>query len=70
MKKKKIVLFVFLIVGVLSLVLTYKFKQSNLNKNKPIKEEKLSIMIKESGATEYTKSSSKDIPKGDYVLNK
>ena len=69
MKKKKIVLFVFLIVGVLSLILTYKFKQSNLNKNKPIKEEKLSIMIKEDGATEYTKSSSKDIPKGDYVLN-
>ena len=69
MKKKKIVLFVFLIVGVLSLILTYKFKQSNLNKNKPIKEEKLSIMIKEDGATDYTKSSSKDIPKGDYVLN-
>ena len=69
MKKKKIVLFVFLIVGVLSLILTYKLKQNNLNKNKPIKEEKLSIMIKEDGATEYTKSSSKDIPKGNYVLN-
>ena len=69
MKKKKLVLFVFLIVGVLSLILTYKFKQSNLNKNKPIKEEKLSIMIKEDGATDYTKSSSKDIPKGNYVLN-
>ena len=69
MKKKKIVLFVFLIVGVLSLILTYKFKQSNLNKNKPIKEEKLSIMIKEEGATDYTKSSSKDIPKGNYTLN-
>ena len=69
MKKKKIVLFVFLIVGVLSLILTYKFKQSYLNKNKPIKEEKLSIMIKEDGATDYTKSSSKDIPKGNYTLN-
>ena len=69
MKKKKIVLFVFLIVGVLSLILTYKFKQNNLNKNKPVKEEKLSIMIKEDGATDYTKSSSKDIPKGDYTLN-
>ena len=68
MKSKKIVLFVFLIVGVLSLILTYKFKQ-NLRNNKPIKEEKLSIMIKEQGATDYTKSSSKDIPKGDYVLN-
>ena len=69
MKKKKIVLFVFLMMGVLSLILTYKFKQNNLNKNKPVKEEKLSIMIKEDGATEYTKSSSKDIPKGNYVLN-
>ena len=69
MKKKKIVLFVFLIVGVLSLILTYKLKQNNLSKNKPIKEEKLSIMIKENGATDYTKSSSKDIPKGDYILN-
>ena len=54
--KKKIVLFVFLLVGVLSLILIYKFKQSNLNKNKPVKEEKLSIMIKEEGATDYTKS--------------
>ena len=69
MKKKKIVLFVFLMMGVLSLILTYKFKQNNLRNNKPIKEEKLSIMIKEQGATDYTKSSSKDIPKGDYVLN-
>ena len=68
MKKKKIVLFVFLIVGVLSLILTYN-KKININKNKPIKEEKLSIMIKEDGAIEYTKSSSKDIPKGNYVLN-
>ena len=69
MKKKKIVLFVFLIVGVLSLVLTYN-KKIKLSRNKPVKEEKLSIMIKEDGATDYTKSNSKDIPKGDYVLNK
>ena len=69
MNKKKIVLFVFFGVGVLSLILTYKFKQNNLNKNKPVKEEKLSIMIKEQGATDYTKSNSKDIPKGNYVLN-
>ena len=69
MKKKKIVLFVFLIVGILSLILTYKLKQNSLSKNKPVKEEKLSIMIKEQGATDYTKSSSKDIPKGNYTLN-
>ena len=70
MKKKKLVLFLFLMIGVLSLIFTYKFKQNNLNKNKPVKEEKLSIMIKEDGATDYTKSSSKEIPKGDYVLNR
>ena len=70
MKKKKIVLFVFLMMGTLSLILTYKLKQNNLSKNKPVKEEKLSIMIKEDGATDYTKSSSKDIPKGNYILNK
>ena len=69
MKKKKLVLFLFLMIGVLSLIFTYKFKQNNLNKNKPVKEEKLSIMIKEDGATDYTKSSSKDIPKGNYTLN-
>ena len=47
MKRKKIVLFVFLIVGILGLFLTYKFKQNSLSKNKPVKEEKLSIMIKD-----------------------
>ena len=67
--KKKILLVVFILIGCLSLILTYKFKQNNLSKNKPIKEEKLSIMIKEAGATDYTKSSSKDIPTGSYTLN-
>ena len=28
------------------------------------------IMIKEDGATDYTKSNSKDIRKGNYVLNR
>ena len=45
------------------------------HKNKVIKTKKrkqnnLAIMIKEDGATDYTKSNSKDIPKGDYVLNR
>ena len=67
--KKKIVLFGFILIGVLSLILTYKMKQNSLNKTNQVKEEKLSIMIKEQGSTEYTKSSSKDIPKGSYTLN-
>ena len=68
-RNKKIIVYVLVLIGVLSLILTYKFKQNNLSKNKPIKEEKLSIMIKEDGAADYTKSSSKEIPKGNYVLN-
>ena len=69
-KKKKIIVHILVLIGILLLILSYKFKQNNLSKNKPIREEKLSIMIKEDGTTEYTKSSSKEIPKGNYVLNK
>ena len=67
--KKKILLLAFILLGTLSLVLTYKIKQNNLSKNNPYKNKKLSIMIKEDGATDYTKSSSKYIPQGNYVLN-
>ena len=72
MKNKKVyaILIVLILIG--SLFLTYNIYQ---NKNKVIKTKKrkqnnLAIMIKEDGATDYTKSNSKDIPKGDYVLNR
>ena len=72
MKNKKVyvVLIVLILIG--SIFLTYNIYQ---NKNKVIKTKKrkqnnLAIMIKEDGATDYTKSNSKDIPKGDYVLNR
>ena len=63
-------LVVLILIG--SLFLTYNIYQ---NKNKVIKTKRrkqnnLAIMIKEDGATDYTKSNSKDIPKGDYVLNR
>ena len=72
MKNKKVyaILIVLILIG--SIFLTYNIYQ---NKNKVIKTKKrkqnnLAIMIKEDGATDYIKSNSKDIPKGDYVLNR
>ena len=72
MKNKKIYVFLIVLILIGSLFLTYNIYQ---NKNKVIKTKKrkqnnLAIMIKEDGATDYTKSNSKDIPKGDYVLNR
>ncbi len=66
MKKKKIVLFVFLIVGVLSLVFIYN-KKINLNKNKLVNKS-YAIYVKENNSSSYINS--KSIPKGSYLLNK
>ena len=71
MKNKKIYVILIVLILIGSLFLTYNIYQ---NKNKVIKTKKrkqnnLEIMIKEDGATDYIKSNSKDIPKGDYVLN-
>ena len=72
MKNKKVYVILIALILIGSLFLTYNIYQ---NKNKVIKTKKrkqnnLAIMIKEDGATDYTKSNSKDIPKGDYVLNR
>ena len=70
MKKKiKLGLFVLIIIGVVILNFTYKNK-NEVTKTKQRNQNNLAIMIKEDGATDYTKSNSKDIPKGDYVLNR
>ena len=71
MKNKKIYVILIVLILIGSLFLTYNIYQ---NKNKVIKtkqrkQNNLAIMIKEDGATDYIKSNSKDIPKGDYVLN-
>ena len=66
MKKKKIVLFVFLLIGVLSLVFTYN-KKMNLNKNKLLNKS-YAIYVKENNSSDYTNT--KSIPKGNYLLNK
>ena len=71
MKNKKVYVILIVLILIGSIFLTYNIYQ---NKNKVIKTKKrkqnnLAIMIKEDGATDYTKSNSKDIPKGDYTLN-
>ena len=66
MKKKKIVLFVFLLIGVLSLIFMYN-KKINLNKNKLVNKS-YAIYVKENNSSSYTNS--KSIPKGNYLLNK
>ena len=68
-KKIKIGLFVLIILGTITLCLTYK-SNDKIIRTKKRKQNNLAIMIKEDGATDYTKSNSKDIPKGDYVLNR
>ena len=68
-KKIKIGLFTLIILGIITLCLTYK-SNDKIIKTKKRKQNNLAIMIKEDGATDYTKSNSKDIPKGDYVLNR
>ena len=68
-KKIKIGLFALIILGTITLSLTYK-SNDKVIKTKKRKQNNLAIMIKEEGATDYTKSNSKDIPKGDYVLNR
>ena len=72
MKNKKVYVILIVLILIGSIFLTYNIYQ---NKNKVIKTKKrkqnnLAIMIKEDGATDYTKSNSKDIPKGNYVLNR
>ena len=68
-KKIKIGLFALIILETITLCLTYK-SNNKIIKTKKRKQNNLAIMIKEDGATDYTKSNSKDIPKGDYVLNR
>ena len=69
MKNKiKTCLFALIIIGAITLGLTYN-KKNIITKTKKKKQSNIAIMIKEVGADDYTRSSSKDIPKGDYVLN-
>ena len=71
--KKKIIYLSFIIVLVISLITLsciYKSKDNKYNKEYNTISKGMAIMIKEEGATDYVKSNSKDIPKGNYVLNR
>ena len=68
-KKIKIGLFALIILGIITLCLTYK-SDDKIIKTKKRKQNNLAIMIKEDGATDYVQSNSNDIPKGNYVLNR
>ena len=72
--KKKIIYLSFILVLVISLITLssiYKSKDNKYNKHNKHNtiSKDMAIMIKEEGATDYVRSNSKDIPKGNYVLN-
>ena len=71
MKKKIIYLSVILVlvISVITLSSIYKSKDNKYKKEYNTIPKEMAIMIKEEGATDYTKSTSKDIPKGNYSLN-
>ena len=71
MKKKIIYLSIILVVVISLITLSsiYKSKDNKYKKKYNTISKGMAIMIKEEGATDYTKSTSNDIPKGNYVLN-
>ena len=71
MKKKIIYLSIILVlvISVITLSSIYKSKDNKYKKEYNTISKGMAIMIKEEGATDYVQSNSKDIPKGNYVLN-
>ena len=71
MKKKIIYLSIVLVlvISVITLSSIYKSKDNKYKKEYNTISKGMAIMIKEEGATDYVQSNSKDIPKGNYVLN-
>ena len=71
MKKKIIYLSVILVlvISLITLSSIYKSKDNKYKKEYNTIPKEMAIMIKEDGATDYVQSNSKDIPKGNYVLN-
>ena len=69
--KKRFILLITGIIICLGMLLYFHVSNKNTLKesNAETKNSSMAIMIKEGGATEYTKSSSNSIPIGDYVLN-
>ena len=72
MNKKFTIFLTSAMVLIGGIFLTYNIYQNKnkVNKAKRKGQNNLAIMIKDDGATEYNKSNSKDIPKGNYTLNR
>ena len=72
MKKKIIYLsaILVLVISLITLSSIYKSKDNKYKKEYNTISKGMAIMIKEEGATDYVQSNSKDIPKGNYVLNR
>ena len=64
-RNKKIIVYVLVLIGVLSIVFIYN-KKENLNQNRLVNKS-YAIYVKENNSISYTNS--KSIPKGSYVLN-
>ncbi len=72
MEKKKTIIFLMtlvLLIGGIYFVNNIYQNKNKINKTKRRKQNNLAIMIKEENASDYTKSSSNDIPIGNYILN-
>ena len=71
MKKKIIYLsaILVLVISLITLSSIYKSRDNKYKKEYNTISKGMAIMIKEEGATDYVQSNSKDIPKGNYVLN-
>lgn len=69
--KKRLLLLISGIVFCLIVLFSLKTPKESKLQEKTLqnKEDSIAIMVKEEGATDYTKYSSKDIPKGSYSLN-
>ena len=70
MKNKKVIIILTSLVVLIGGILFVNKIYNKPNIKHIPKQNNLAIMIKEDGAEDYTKSSSKDIPKGNYTLNR
>ena len=73
MKNKKLIIILtslIVLIGGIFLVNNIYQNKNTLNKTKRKRQNNLAIMIKEEGASNYIKLTSKDIPKGNYILNR
>lgn len=59
-------MFVLIIIGFITLCLTYKSKNEVITKTKKKKQSNIAIMFKRDNEDDYFESTAKEIPKGQY----